>query len=183
MLVVWSINLAKKYLHLLCALLKEVFQLAVLTAADVVLQAPVSLQLLPLDITQWALKFIATETIPASPMEKFLLDGELSLPVVNTICCAVEQASWIPSPAVAAPPWTETFTVATTPQTEAPVAALPLATRTLSAPTLPATTQCSPLITVTKLPIIEALCPVNDNVSIIKELQSPRQPPCGRRRP
>uniref|UniRef100_A0A915L0B2 Uncharacterized protein n=1 Tax=Romanomermis culicivorax TaxID=13658 RepID=A0A915L0B2_ROMCU len=72
---VWSVNLAKKYQHLPWALLNELFNIGVLTAADVMLAAPVSLRLLGPDITRRALKFITNCTIQASPNEEFLLDA------------------------------------------------------------------------------------------------------------
>uniref|UniRef100_A0A915I1A5 Uncharacterized protein n=1 Tax=Romanomermis culicivorax TaxID=13658 RepID=A0A915I1A5_ROMCU len=46
MLAVWSVDLAKKYLHLLWALLNERAQIEALTATDVVLATPLPMRLL-----------------------------------------------------------------------------------------------------------------------------------------
>uniref|UniRef100_A0A915KVT0 Uncharacterized protein n=1 Tax=Romanomermis culicivorax TaxID=13658 RepID=A0A915KVT0_ROMCU len=47
---VWSMDLATKYPHLPWALLNKPFEVEVLTAADVVLSAPVALQILGPDV-------------------------------------------------------------------------------------------------------------------------------------
>uniref|UniRef100_A0A915HSU3 Uncharacterized protein n=1 Tax=Romanomermis culicivorax TaxID=13658 RepID=A0A915HSU3_ROMCU len=86
MLASWSVDLAKRYLHLPWGLLNKPTQVEVLMAPDIVLTAPVSMRLLQPDMAQWALEFIANGTIQISPIEKFLSDGEPSSPAVNTIC-------------------------------------------------------------------------------------------------
>uniref|UniRef100_A0A915KCN9 YrdC-like domain-containing protein n=1 Tax=Romanomermis culicivorax TaxID=13658 RepID=A0A915KCN9_ROMCU len=91
-------HLAKKYPHLPWALLKEPFEVEVLTAADVVLLAPAALGILGPDIPQRAIEFIADGTIQATPVDKILLDGEPSSPAVDAICRAVEEASRKPQP-------------------------------------------------------------------------------------
>uniref|UniRef100_A0A915IS06 Uncharacterized protein n=1 Tax=Romanomermis culicivorax TaxID=13658 RepID=A0A915IS06_ROMCU len=133
MLAIWSVNLAKKYRHLPWTLLNESSQVKVLMAADVVLIAPVSMRLLGPDVARWALEFIANETITIWPVEKFLFDGEPSSLAVDAVRRAVEQASWILLPAVAATPLTAAPPVAATPPTAAP----PVATTHFSRSNMP----------------------------------------------
>uniref|UniRef100_A0A915K337 Uncharacterized protein n=1 Tax=Romanomermis culicivorax TaxID=13658 RepID=A0A915K337_ROMCU len=63
MQAVWSKDLAKKYLHLPWALLKEPFEVEALTAADVVLSAPAALWILGPNVARRALEFITNGTI------------------------------------------------------------------------------------------------------------------------
>uniref|UniRef100_A0A915KX85 Uncharacterized protein n=1 Tax=Romanomermis culicivorax TaxID=13658 RepID=A0A915KX85_ROMCU len=114
------------------------------------------------------------------PHQEVLVGWEPFSPAVDAISCTVKHASWILLPAVATPPWTETFTVATTLPTEAlAVAASPLATMTLRAPTSCTTAQCSPSAAMTESPLIEnmavikALHPVNKDISIMDDSPFP----------
>uniref|UniRef100_A0A915KTR9 Uncharacterized protein n=1 Tax=Romanomermis culicivorax TaxID=13658 RepID=A0A915KTR9_ROMCU len=92
---IWSTDLAKKYPHLLWVLLNELFEVKALTAADIVLMA---LSVLGPEVARQALELISNGTIQATPVHKLLLEGEPSSPAVDAVCCAVEQASWIPQP-------------------------------------------------------------------------------------
>uniref|UniRef100_A0A915JPM6 Uncharacterized protein n=1 Tax=Romanomermis culicivorax TaxID=13658 RepID=A0A915JPM6_ROMCU len=111
MQAIWSMDLAKKYLHLPWVLLNEPFKAEALTATNVVLSTPAPLWILGPKVPRRALEFISNDTIQATPIDKILLDREPSWLAVDTIRGAVKQASRItqPVPAVAAlPPMTMT---------------------------------------------------------------------------
>uniref|UniRef100_A0A915JEA3 Uncharacterized protein n=1 Tax=Romanomermis culicivorax TaxID=13658 RepID=A0A915JEA3_ROMCU len=80
MRAIWSMDLAKKYSHLLWLLLNQPLEVDALTAANVVLTAPMGF------------------TIGATPFDKLVLEGQPLSPAVDAICCAVKQASPIPQP-------------------------------------------------------------------------------------
>uniref|UniRef100_A0A915J2X2 Uncharacterized protein n=1 Tax=Romanomermis culicivorax TaxID=13658 RepID=A0A915J2X2_ROMCU len=99
MQAVWSMDSAKKYLHLLWALLSEWFEVEALTAPDVVLTEPVVLRVLGPEVARRAIEFISNCTIWATPVDKLLLEGEPWSPAVNAIHHGLKQASPIPQPA------------------------------------------------------------------------------------
>uniref|UniRef100_A0A915JMH5 Uncharacterized protein n=1 Tax=Romanomermis culicivorax TaxID=13658 RepID=A0A915JMH5_ROMCU len=90
---IWSMDLAKKYLHLSWALLNELFEVEALTALHVVLWALAALRILGPEVAQQALNFIADGTIHPTQVDKILLDGEPLSPTVDAICRTVEHTS------------------------------------------------------------------------------------------
>uniref|UniRef100_A0A915JJ44 Uncharacterized protein n=1 Tax=Romanomermis culicivorax TaxID=13658 RepID=A0A915JJ44_ROMCU len=98
---VWSMDLAEKYPHLPWALLNKPFKVEALMVANVVLSAPMALQILGPEVARRALKFIANGTIRATPVNKILLEGEPLSPAVDGVCGAVQQAGQIAQPALA----------------------------------------------------------------------------------
>uniref|UniRef100_A0A915KQT3 Uncharacterized protein n=1 Tax=Romanomermis culicivorax TaxID=13658 RepID=A0A915KQT3_ROMCU len=151
---IWSVNLAKKYPHLPWALLNEPSNIGVLKATEVLLLAPVVLQILGPKVAQGALNFITDSTIQVLPVNKVLVAGKPSSPAIYAVCRAVKQASWILKPAIAASHPTTTTT---------------------SIQTLLAITQHSPPAATTISPAVEAtaitkmLHPINNDVSIMDE--------------
>uniref|UniRef100_A0A915L1I1 Uncharacterized protein n=1 Tax=Romanomermis culicivorax TaxID=13658 RepID=A0A915L1I1_ROMCU len=138
MRAVWSTDLAKKYLHLPWVLLNEPFEVEAVTAANVALSAPMALQILG----------------PATPINKLLLEGQPSLPAVDAVYRAVEQASRIAQPAPA-------------------IATLP-PMMTTSAQMLSVIAQQQPSAATTNSPSVaanafgETLCAINDDLSIME---------------
>uniref|UniRef100_A0A915HVI7 Uncharacterized protein n=1 Tax=Romanomermis culicivorax TaxID=13658 RepID=A0A915HVI7_ROMCU len=166
---VWSMDLAKKYLHLPWVLLNEPLEVEVLRAADVALSAPAALQILGPEVARRALEFILDGTIRATLVDKILLDGEPSWLAVDTVRHAVEQAG--PNA-----------------QNPAVVAALPSTTKT-APQTLVAIALQQPVATAKPLPTVanafgETLGAINDNISIIEAspfpaATAPRSPKIG----
>uniref|UniRef100_A0A915I4K4 Uncharacterized protein n=1 Tax=Romanomermis culicivorax TaxID=13658 RepID=A0A915I4K4_ROMCU len=95
---------------------------------------------------------------PSEPVEKFLLDGEPSSPVVDTVRRAVEQAGWILLPAVEDTPPTAAPPVAATPliETVTITALCPVTAKAIHQPP-PATAQYMPPAAATQSWVVETI--------------------------
>uniref|UniRef100_A0A915JLZ9 Uncharacterized protein n=1 Tax=Romanomermis culicivorax TaxID=13658 RepID=A0A915JLZ9_ROMCU len=111
------------------------------------------LRILGTNVAQQALKFIAEGTIRANPVDKILLDREPSLPAVNAVGRAVEQASHNARPTA--------------------VVAVSLSMKTTGAQTLVAIAQQQSVGAAKLLPPVanafgETLHAINDDLSVIE---------------
>uniref|UniRef100_A0A915HTX7 Uncharacterized protein n=1 Tax=Romanomermis culicivorax TaxID=13658 RepID=A0A915HTX7_ROMCU len=159
MRAVWSTGLAKKYPHLLWALLNEPFEVKAPRAAKVVLTGHVALRVLKPKVARRALKFIYNGTIQATPIHKLPLEGKPSSLAVDALYHTIKQASPIPQPAPS-------------------IAMLP-PMMMMSVQTLLAVAQQPPAAVATNSPTVgantfgEMLHPVNVDVSIIEASPCP----------